>query len=311
MKLSVCMATYNGARFIREQLQTILNQTRQPDEVIICDDCSTDETASIVADFIARNQLEKKNWRFYQNQENKGYPGNFYYAMGLCQGEIVFLADQDDLWHEKKLEIMGKLLEESEKSNLVACKYEIVDSEGRQIHTVMNPTHNHGTGQLREITVDDVLRKYEWPGMVLAYKKSWFDHNLIVEGEDSFPSVPHDLILCLLGAERKSFYQINQVLSYHRRHENNAAKEEHRIHKLLNKERKIQEVEEYIIMLLNLLTSKALKEQETYRLLKKKLEAMQARMKALKKGKLAVLTTAWKYRRLTRAFTLICDFIIA
>lgn len=312
MKLSVCMTTYNGAKYIREQLESILNQTRQPDEVILCDDCSADETVKIISDFIAEHHLEQRHWRLIQNETNKGYPFNFYYAMDECKGDAVFLADQDDLWHTQKLEIMGKVLEEDDRYCLVACKYSIVDSQGRLVHTVMNPTQHQIHNQNREITVSDVLYRYEWPGMVLAYKREWFEH-LISDAEidENYKAIPHDMLLCLLGAESKRFIQLEQVLSSHRRHENNAAKEEHRIRVLLNKERKIGEIENYLSMLENIVSANVLKQQETYEILRAKQEAMQARYLALKTGKLEVLRTAWKYRRMTRIFTWMCDFLIA
>ena len=110
MKVSVCMGIYNGEKFIEKQLQTIYLQTRRAEEVILCDDCSTDKSIDIVKDFIGRNGLEQ-TWKVYQNTENKGYPGNFFYAMSLCTGDVIFLADQDDVWVERKIEDMLRVME--------------------------------------------------------------------------------------------------------------------------------------------------------------------------------------------------------
>lgn len=102
MTVSVCMGIYNGEKYIEEQLDSILRQTRRAEEVILCDDCSTDRTVEIVRLFIEKHGLGE-SWRLCCNKENRGYPGNFYYAMSLCAGDVVFLADQDDIWAETKL----------------------------------------------------------------------------------------------------------------------------------------------------------------------------------------------------------------
>ena len=105
MTVSVCMGTYNGETYIEQQLNTILRQTKAPEEVILCDDGSTDNTVSIIERFIRKNGLDGK-WKLYRNKINKGYPSNFYYACSLCNEEIVFLADQDDIWKNDKIEKM-------------------------------------------------------------------------------------------------------------------------------------------------------------------------------------------------------------
>lgn len=102
--ITVCMTIYNGEKFIKKQLESIFNQTCKPDEVTICDDNSSDKTVHIINRFIADNHLGDR-WKLYINDVNKGYPGNAYYCMGLAQGDIVFLSDQDDLWSPEKIEI--------------------------------------------------------------------------------------------------------------------------------------------------------------------------------------------------------------
>lgn len=83
MTISVCMCTYNGENFIKEQLESIFNQMRQPDEVIICDDDSADSTVKIISEFIREKELQSK-WKLYVNETNKGYPGNFF----LCNEPV-------------------------------------------------------------------------------------------------------------------------------------------------------------------------------------------------------------------------------
>lgn len=85
--ISVALCTFNGEKFIAQQLQSIVNQTIMPDEIIVCDDCSKDRTVNII-----RETLKDYNghWQFVCNQENLGYKKNFEKAIGLCQGDIIF-----------------------------------------------------------------------------------------------------------------------------------------------------------------------------------------------------------------------------
>ena len=117
--ISVCMGIYNGEKYIAQQLQSIMNQTRKADEVILCDDRSTDNTVKIAEKFIEENELAD-TWKIHQNIQNKGYPYNFYYVMGLCKGDIVFLADQDDVWDVHKIEKMSHIMETHEEIQLLA-----------------------------------------------------------------------------------------------------------------------------------------------------------------------------------------------
>lgn len=100
---SVAMATYNGAKFIEEQLRSIENQTIKPDEVVICDDGSKDSTVAIIEDFIKKSPL---NISLHRNKENLGFYKNFEKSISLCKGDIVFLCDQDDSWLPIKIERM-------------------------------------------------------------------------------------------------------------------------------------------------------------------------------------------------------------
>lgn len=123
MKISVVMATYNGAAYLGEQLESIRRQTVQPDEVIICDDCSKDDTAYAAQEFISSNGLEE-NWKVFTNKNNLGYADNFNYAAGLCRGEYIFFADQDDIWLDTKIEKMLKIMTRLSDCQVLCTDYE-------------------------------------------------------------------------------------------------------------------------------------------------------------------------------------------
>ena len=101
MKLSVAMCTYNGAEFIEEQLISILNQTVKIDEIIICDDCSTDDTLEILEKIIEQNNSVIT---IFRNEVNLRSNKNFEKALSLCTGDYIFFSDQDDIWKKNKVQ---------------------------------------------------------------------------------------------------------------------------------------------------------------------------------------------------------------
>lgn len=107
--ISVALCTYNGERYIRDQLDSILSQTMPVDEIIIRDDCSKDSTCVILEEYASRYpQID-----FKRNHTNKGFVKNFENAITNCLGDYIFLSDQDDIWMPDKVEIMVGFLENS------------------------------------------------------------------------------------------------------------------------------------------------------------------------------------------------------
>lgn len=106
MKISVCMATYNGEKFIEEQLKSILKQLSSNDEVIISDDGSTDRTCSIV------EALKDDRIHVVYNKGTHGFSHNFENALKYAKGDYIFLSDQDDVWYDNKISETVKVLEQ-------------------------------------------------------------------------------------------------------------------------------------------------------------------------------------------------------
>lgn len=123
MKTSVVMATYNGVDYLLEQLDSLRDQSLQIEELIICDDCSKDETVSMIREYIEKNGLGKR-WRLIENEKNLGYANNFHKAMSLANGEYIFFADQDDIWCSNKIEEMVRVMEGNPKIQLLCSDYE-------------------------------------------------------------------------------------------------------------------------------------------------------------------------------------------
>jgi glycosyltransferase involved in cell wall biosynthesis len=110
MKISIAMATYNGAQYLREQLESFMAQSLPPDELIVCDDNSNDGTVAILREFAL---IADFPIRITINPLNLGFVQNFALALSLCSGDIIFLSDQDDVWYPEKIEVMVSELERS------------------------------------------------------------------------------------------------------------------------------------------------------------------------------------------------------
>ena len=130
MRISIAMATYNGAPYIREQLQSFIDQTRQPDELIITDDGSCDETESIIREFA---KISPFAVTFQRNPRKLGYCGNFNAALMLTDGDLVFLSDQDDVWFPEKIEHMVGVAERNPQAFLLMNDAALTDGALREV----------------------------------------------------------------------------------------------------------------------------------------------------------------------------------
>jgi glycosyltransferase involved in cell wall biosynthesis len=105
VKVSVVVCTYNGERFLAEQLQSILDQTHAPDEIIVSDDGSSDSTLDIIAGFSSRDSGARNPvWKLQSRKKPLGVSGNFASALSRASGQFIALADQDDVWEPTRLE---------------------------------------------------------------------------------------------------------------------------------------------------------------------------------------------------------------
>ncbi|MBA3666270.1 MAG: glycosyltransferase [Sphingomonas sp.] len=207
------MATYNGARYIREQLDSFASQTLLPDEIVITDDGSSDETIAIVEQF-ARNA--PFSVRLIRNSERLGFTRNFETAIGYCEGALIFLSDQDDSWFPRKLEIAHKAFDDA--STMAVINDQIITDENLH-HANHTMTDNLRTlGYNREALVS---------GCSSGIRKAWSDILLpIPEKAEALIAVgfiTHDRwineLSTLLGVRK----QIEEPLQYFRRYGGNAS----------------------------------------------------------------------------------------
>ncbi len=203
MKISVCIATFNGAEYIRAQLDSILPQLSPDDEVIISDDSSTDNTISIVRSF------NDGRIRIYENNKFKSPVFNFENAIKFSSGEYIFLSDQDDIWTNDKVKVM---MMELDRYELVVSDCFITDKDLNIILPSMFGINKSGSGIIRNSIKNAYL------GCCMAFNRKILDKCL------PFPKdIPmHDI---WIGMVADAFYRtsfIHEKLVYYRRHGGNS-----------------------------------------------------------------------------------------
>jgi hypothetical protein len=128
MKISIAMCTFNGGPFIKEQLESIAKQTRLPDELLVSDDGSSDETLRILQEFASSSPFPV---RVSVNERTLGTTKNSEKVLSACSGDIIALCDQDDVWHSDKLELIEREFISAPGIGLVFSEAEMVDAELR------------------------------------------------------------------------------------------------------------------------------------------------------------------------------------
>lgn len=129
-KISVALCTYNGEKFLHQQIDSILKQTVPVNEIIVCDDGSNDETSNILTQYQAKFP---EVFKIYFNTENLRSVKNFEKAISLCSGDIIFLSDQDDIWEENKVEVFIKYFEGNPTINAICSNGIAIDEDGKPL----------------------------------------------------------------------------------------------------------------------------------------------------------------------------------
>lgn len=233
MKVSIVMATYNGEKYIEEQLESIVHQTRQPDEVLIYDDGSTDNTENIVYDIIEKYQLTEK-WHFKKNEENKGVVRNFVSGALQATGDIIFYSDQDDIWDKNKIAKMERGFEEHTDMLACYCLRQLVDSNGKNLPMRYEFMTNVKirSKEFQKISINEAVKYNKSPGLCLAIKR-----NLIQETSEMIlqNGLTHDLPIGTVASIYDGYYVLNQRLVYYRQHSNNVSEPGYTLAKRLKK----------------------------------------------------------------------------
>jgi len=204
MKVSVCMATYNGERHIYDQLHSIIKQIGDDDEIIISDDSSTDNTIGIIQSF------NDKRIKLHLNQKFKSPIYNFENALRQATGEIMFLSDQDDIWDDTKV---AKMLDALKHADMVISDCSIIDDGGNIIVPSYFEMAKSETGLVKN------LKKNGYLGCCMAFKSC-----ILKKALPFPPNIPmHDI---WLGFVSELFFKpifLKERLSFYRKHDSNVS----------------------------------------------------------------------------------------
>ena len=129
-RISVALCTYNGERFLPQQLASIAQQTRLPDELVVCDDKSTERSVVIVREFAESVSFPV---RIFENERNLGFAANFERAIRLCDGDLIALSDQDDIWNPNRLERSEQEFMAHPQAGLVFSDADVIDEQDRPL----------------------------------------------------------------------------------------------------------------------------------------------------------------------------------
>lgn len=212
--ISVAMCTYNGEKYIQEQLESIIYQSVPPDEIVICDDCSNDATLEIVKDIL--NSYDGIV-QLVSNKHNLGYRKNFEKAISLCHGDIIFLSDQDDVWSSNKIEIIKTEIEKDQNILLAFHDVEIVDENlcltNKSFWNVLHFDYMQFLeNDFRRLMESNVIQ-----GSACAFRRELFTYAV------PFPECAvHDEWLGLIAFAKGKILPINLKLAKYRQSHNNA-----------------------------------------------------------------------------------------
>jgi glycosyltransferase involved in cell wall biosynthesis len=217
VSISVAMCTYNGSAFLRPQLASIADQRLVPDELVVCDDGSTDDTLAVVQEFSTTAPFPV---RVQVNECNLGYARNFEQAISLCTSEIVALSDQDDVWLPDKLARSARLLDEHPDVGAVCTDVEIVDRDLNPLGIRMSESLGFGAADQAAVAHSDTLgvlvRTNFVTGATLAFR-SFFVPDIVPIPEGWV----HDGWIGLVIALRSKVAYINEPLVKYRQHGGN------------------------------------------------------------------------------------------
>lgn len=213
MKTSVLVSTYNGEAFIEEQLASLLGQTVQPDEVLILDDCSADNTYAKAEAFLEQNHLS--GWRLSLNKHNKGFRANFRALAEMATGDLIFFCDQDDVWGKCKIETCVAFMVDHLDVNLLCTDY-ICSSSRPEANSLSALALRDGWNVER--IHPHKGKPYIWLGCAMAVRGTFVREILPYWADDW----AHDECVWCMAEASDSSAILHEAHLWHRIHDGNA-----------------------------------------------------------------------------------------
>ena len=212
MKKSVCMATYNGAKYIEEQVSSILTELDVEDEVVIVDDKSSDNTVELI------RRMADDRIKIYENEVNHGPNEAFGKAISLSKGDIIFMSDQDDIWIRGRTHVMTNALM-SENVIMVSSNFDCFDNMSMPCKIHDSKLESKKSKKYCRNIIDIFWGNLNYYGCAMVFKKELIPVIL------PFPSYieSHDLWIAKAANLMKSNIHINDLTLHRRIHGNNAS----------------------------------------------------------------------------------------
>ena len=216
MKISIAMCTYNGAHYLSEQLASVVAQTRQPDELIICDDASVDETLTHLQDFTRNAPFQVS---VVKNPTRLGSTKNFEHAIELCRGDVIFLCDQDDIWVETKLSVMEQQFVQRPDMDLLFTDADLIDENGQPLGGTMWKALRFDEASKRKIRSDAAYelldRREVVTGATMAFRSKFKE--LVLPIPEDIPLI-HDGWIATMISHAGKLEFIEKPLIKYRQH---------------------------------------------------------------------------------------------
>ena len=220
--ISVAMATYNGEKFLRQQLESIYNQTLVPDEVVVSDDGSTDGTLKILEEYHKTNGL-----KYSINDGKHGCNHNFYRAISLCTSDVIAISDQDDIWLPNKIEVSFKKLCEIENGK-PACVSSLCNHIDKDDNIISSTPDECDTKGYVATLMTNGNNQNRSQGCSLMFNKTLAE--IIIEKNKMFPEIAetmfYDGFISFTAAIIGVKYNLGQKLMLYRHHSSNVLAKE-------------------------------------------------------------------------------------
>ncbi len=211
LTISIALATFNGSRYLREQLKSLAEQICLPDELVVTDDCSTDDTLQIVAEFAAQAPFKV---RAVKNDSRLGYRDNFMKAAALCSNPIIAFCDQDDIWHKDKLSDVVKQFEDPAVM-LVHHNANLIDAGGKFLKLALEP----------RMLAEKLAPRYFAMGFTEIFRRELLAfsdlYNLSIDHQEPKEKMAHDKWVFFLAASLGKIVYLERPLVDYRQHPRN------------------------------------------------------------------------------------------
>lgn len=246
MKISVVMAVYNGELYLREQLLSIIHQSVKPDEIVISDDNSTDQSIKILENISKDTNIPIK---ILYNSDRIGYAKNFRRALGCATGDIIFLSDQDDIWNKRKIEICKRVLFKHKEIMALFTGFYVMEKKSYFKDTIEYSPQKEL--KIKKINLHKFIQHPAYPGMAMVFRKNILDEIQKQNIYTNNDKIAHDWAINFMGCVMEGMFELDTKLTFYRQHNNNTLGS---LRRLVRKEKKRQREKMIESLLDNVLT---------------------------------------------------------